>query len=248
MKSENEFIAGVYEKYERELEKRRKRTRFISTCTALSACACAVIAVSIRTLPTLLNDPIVADDIAVYGYDNAYNDGNDTENELAAMPLDEAQGMMTRSAVDAEKDDSENGDAKCASGGYSDIAGDAENGIMLYSMQRETYSLRDDEAVKDALSRRVKGLNGSFEYMLPATSDGLGLRELINTQEEYYVEDEYYADTGVVCGECVSEGAYLVSLEENGEILVLLLDDSVYTLEDAMLIADTLCYTAEREE
>lgn len=247
MKSENEFIAGVYEKYERELEKRRKRTRFISTCTALSVCACAVIAVSIRTLPQLLNDSIAENETAVQSYDDC-NDSSDAKSELAAMPAHETQGMMTKSAGGALNDGAENGVAEQALEGDADAAGDVANDVMLYSMASAAYSMRGDETAQIGTARRVTCSSGSFEYMLPTASDGSGLREFTDPRDEYYVEDEIYVGTGAVCGECESESAYLVSLEENGETLVLLLDKSVYMIDDAMFIANTLCYTAEREE
>ena len=144
MKSESEFISGVYEKYERSLEIKRRRMKTFSVCATLSACACVAIFIAVKTVPVYENasaDIAASADVAdeevyLYSSNGTASDAADIAEE-AEIADEGAQISMSGAYADmfdkkakaedgatAANDDSVNISADAAEGAVSDAYGD----------------------------------------------------------------------------------------------------------------------------
>lgn len=146
MKSENEFISGVYEKYERSLEIKRRRMKTLSVCATLSACACVAIFIAVKTVPVYENASAdiaasagVADEkVYLYSSNGTASDAADIAEE--AEIADEEPQIALRGAYSdmfdkkakaedgavAENDDSGNTSADAVADAVSDVSGDTK--------------------------------------------------------------------------------------------------------------------------
>ncbi|MBQ7820928.1 MAG: hypothetical protein IJ391_01405 [Clostridia bacterium] len=254
MRTENEFISGVYEKYACEQEKRRKKVRTLSLCATLSACACVAVFISVRTIPALMNANAEVANDAAYVYTAAGTQEDAVEYEAAeasaySLYSDEeildadAPKMQTKMKSAKGENGAVQYDAKTTSEDMQDAP------LMCAQTQADTaepygaVDYFDKESMMDvyAEAQSAKAANGSFEW---AISDGIAADAYtVNGESNYERQSEYTADNGAVYGEC--ESGYYVYFTHGDEDILLILDAEVFTLEAVKAIAESMKYIEE---
>ncbi len=254
MKTEREFIAGVYEKYEREKEIRRRRIRMLSMSATLSACACIALVVSIRTLPQLMNsevktadrdasyDYVVASDekaydmaIRYYAADQAIDDAeityekNAEENGLATelMPAPEAQ-----SSVKLTKGEKASPKEKTATGTVNYAVLDTET-------EEECFYITTEGAL--GIGYTADAQNGAFEYTLPADVNSESISVSVAAESDFVKLSEESSQSGAVYGE--TDNGYYVYFSAGDDTIVILLEKGTVSAEQLAEIAASLSYT-----
>ena len=144
MKSESEFISGVYEKYERSLEIKRRRMKTLSVCATLSACACVAIFIAVKTVPV---------------YENASADIAASAGGAEEMYFYSTNGTSSDAADVAEEAEiADEGAQISISGAYADMLdkkAKAEDGAVVENDDSVSISADAEEgAVSDAYGDR----------------------------------------------------------------------------------------------
>ena len=155
MKSESEFISGVYEKYERSLEIKRRRMKTFSVCATLSACACVAIFIAVKTVPVYENASAdiaasagVAEEMYFYSTNGTSSDAADVAEE-AEIADEGAQISMSGAYADMfdKKAKAEDG-ATAANDDSVSISADAEEGAVSDAYgDRSAAEVTDDSPV-----------------------------------------------------------------------------------------------------
>ncbi len=235
MKSEKEFLDGVYAKYEKELELRRKRTKMLSMCATLSACACVAIIVAIRSVPDINN---VAEDAALA--DAAY--GYTTQNMYSSSkePSEEAVLEMAKSYKAAAK-------AQITADYAADIA---EDGMLVSEVAEAEEAVAEADEDNGTLYSNA----GKFTFNLYTSNSQTVYEDKIEYTDEdgSLIATAYLNDLrGFSCIGCtypqVSEanGGYYINHNMNGESIVIFLSGEQYEKELAQSVADSIVYNED---
>lgn len=235
MKSEKEFLDGVYEKYEKELESRRKRTKMLSMCATLSACACVAIVVAVRVAPDISNvaeDAALAD--AAYGYtsQNMYSSSKEAPEEaVLEMAKSYKAAVTTQSTADHVLDMAEDGIVLTESA-------EAPEAEEVISESDEDYGAPYSNA-------------GNFTFNLYTSNSQTVYADKIEYTDEdgTLIATAYLNDVrGFSCIGCTypqlaeADGGYYINHNMNGESIVLFLNGEQYEKELAQSVADSIIY------
>lgn len=242
MRSEKEFIDGVYEKYEKQLEIRRRRIKMLSACATLSACACVVLVVAIRIFPAINNvveDAAVAEASYEYSGYGLYSSSVEPEAE-AVFDINESykSAVKSQSRLDVVADTAESYDEDIDDGAAPTVAEEAVK-----------ESAKEPAEAENGVLGAVENTNfGAFEFNLYTS----------NSQIVYADKTEYANDDGSIIatahineageGESATpviseaDGGYYVSFYANGEEIVIFLDGEIYEKETVKAVAESLVY------
>ncbi|MBO7148453.1 MAG: hypothetical protein J6V93_01215 [Clostridia bacterium] len=239
MKTELEFISGVYEKYAKEQEIRRKRVRMISTCATLSACACVAVFISVRTVPMLLNGGVKTAEDAAFAY--SYTAASITADCAAEYEMydyeiveEEAQEeVLFDESLPAPTAKSQNEDAKIImkSAGPKNKADNS-----FYGKTTESGLVKEAEV--------AYSINGNFTYALPLKIPTESVVVSINSELECEITSEAESVSGAHFGKC-SEGYYVRYIAED-TLFILIKDTEAVSQDELKAIADSVVYYTEK--
>ncbi len=249
MKSEKEFIDGVYEKYEKQLEIKRRRIKMLSACATLSACACVVFVVAIRTLP-VIND--VAEDAALAEADFEYSgyslySSSDEPEEEAVFDINESYkaAVKTQILVDGIADMAKSYDEDVA----DDVAPTAKAEAAFESVEEPAEAEEIQNAGEETVTQYSNA--GAFVFNLYTS----------NSRNVYEDKIEYTDTNGAViataylnsapeftCVGCITpqiaetDGGYYINYKSGGENIVIFLDGDTYEEKLAKAVAESIVY------
>jgi hypothetical protein len=238
VKTELEFISGVYEKYQKEQEIRRKRVRTLSAFATLSACACIAIFVSIRTVPVLLNGGVKTAEDAAFAY--SYTAASITADCAAEYEMydyeivEEAQEeVLFDESLPAPTAESQNEDAKIImkSAGPKNKADNS-----FYGKTTESGLVKEAEV--------AYSINGNFTYALPLKIPTESVVVSINSELECEITSEAESVSGAHFGKC-SEGYYVSYIAED-TLFILIKDTEAVSEDELKAIADSVVYYTEK--
>ncbi len=219
MKNEKDFINGVHKKYEKELEKRHRRLKVISTITSACACVCLVISVTLNVLPQFN----ASADNAISGVTDAesyvlkasgYPKVSYDEAEMEEEYEEAADEVLFSEAAAAPKAETE------TTSSYKMASVQGDNGIMLkmadsVSNEAEEAPKVSDEDVEKAIiaSRRVLAdttVYDKFSYTTDVVTGELG-NEIV-----FYLNWEN-TETGDSASVCVNSDGFIKNFNKSYE-------------------------------
>ncbi|MBQ4137306.1 MAG: hypothetical protein IJD67_04275 [Clostridia bacterium] len=240
MKTELEFISGVYEKYQKEQEIRRKRVRTLSLCATLSACACVAVVISIRTVPILLDGGAkTAEDAA---YTHTYTAASVSADRAIEYELYDAE-LAVEEAAEEEAYEASMAPKATASGSEREAQnGDAK--IIVKSARPKNKA--DDSLFAAAVSDRLvctAGINGDFSYKLPEELAEDAVATGVNCAIDCEIISENVSGSGAVYGEC--DKGYYVSFSADDTLFLLIKDTEAIASDELKAIAESITYNVK---
>lgn len=236
MKTEREFLDGVYEKYEKELDNRRKRVKALSVSATLSACACIVLVVAVRVFPEINN---VAEDAAVaeasYKY-SLYSSSVEPDQEIVAE--------MSKSYNAAVKSQS-----------IFDITADVADDAIAITESAEAPEA--EEIVEETVEDNDTGYGaqysnaGNFIFNLYTSNSCVVYEDKIEYTDinGNHIATAYTGDiSAFTCTGCTypqiaeADGGYYINHKSNGENIVIFLNGEKYEEKLAQSVADSIVY------
>ncbi len=239
MKSESEFIAGVYEKYEkakRETETKAARLKLMSRLGAFAACACVVLVISINVVPLLKKGGIEtakksADKAEAETLkENAYLYTEKTEVGIVEFSLDEENDGMPRtnptSGADCEAAQTP-GEKRIYDDTFDSFDGNYHT-VITEPFEYIMVSGLDSRDTDFGCEYKASGVTVARVY--------------INAFADYRIISEENAENGAVFGECENDGtAYnYVKYERGKDSIIMILSTELGI--DTETAADSVTY------
>lgn len=244
MKSESEFISGVYEKYEerrKKLEIRTKRITLMSRCAAVAACACFAVITVVRIVPYLdeKTADIAFDNAAPESVQMIASDANTSPRLSYSITNSEGETYEAPAIENAEEFEYSFKASMFVED--ADASASAASGIAPTVSDENTETDKTEAAAAHTYTLAAE--NGVFTYTLAAelesenrdygcefTHDGVTVaKAIVNTDADINETDTTTLENGAVVGRCEAfdTDCSFVIYSTDTDIFVLVISDEL---------------------